>query len=166
MERKQKARKAEIARLRDERGATDPILILLFGGSFAVSGFIANAHNLNAKGDLYRIATAQAAFLAQNDRYGDLCVGPTVGGTASTELQTGSIGFTLTAGNNIKVATSAGGWVAVTKSASGTTYLRTSAATAVYEVPATVPTSTPTSVTLPSGITWGNVQADITAVRS
>ncbi len=172
---KLKAKKAEIARLREERGATDPILIiagiaitliLLVGGSFAISGFIANANNLNARGDLDRIATAQAAFLAEKDRYGSLRVGPTVGGTTSTELQTGSIGFTPTAGNNIKVTTSAGGWLAVTKSASGTTYLRTSASTAVYEVPATVPGTVPAAVTLPSGITWANAQADITAVRS
>ena len=74
---KLKARKAEIARLREERGATDPILIiagiaitliLLVGGSFAISGFIANANNLNAKGDLDRIATAQAAYLAAKQR--------------------------------------------------------------------------------------------------
>ena len=93
---KLKAKKAEIARLREERGATDPILIiagiaitliLLVGGSFAISGFIANANNLNAKGDLDRIATAQAAYLAEKDTYAD----------SVATLGSSSIGFTPTA---------------------------------------------------------------------
>ncbi len=139
-----KARKDEIARLREERGATDPILIiagiaitliLLVGGSFAISGFIANANNLNAKGDLDRIATAQAAYLAANDRYGALSVGPSVS-APNTELQNSSIGFTPTAGNNIKVSTSPSGWTAVTKSASGDIYLRTSQSTQVFQLSA------------------------------
>jgi hypothetical protein len=138
-----KARKSELARLREERGATDPILIiagiaitliLLVGGSFAISGFIANANDLNAKGDLDRIATAQAAYLASNDRYGALSVGPNVG-TQNTQLQTSSIGFTPTAGNSTIVRTSANGWTAVTKSASGKAYLRSSSSADTFEVP-------------------------------
>lgn len=48
MLKKVKARKAEITRLREERGATEPILviagfqihlILLSGGAYAISGF-------------------------------------------------------------------------------------------------------------------------------
>ncbi len=138
-----KARKAELTRLREERGATDPILIiagiaitliLLVGGSFAISGFIANANNLNAKGDLDRIATAQAAFLASNDRYGSLSVGPGVT-SQNTELQNSSIGFTPTAGNSTIVRTSPSGWTAVTKSASGAVFVRSSTGTQTYEVP-------------------------------
>ncbi len=137
-----KARKAEIARLREERGATDPILIiagiaitliLLVGGSFAISGFIANANNLNAKGDLDRIATAQAAYLASNDRYGGLAVGPAYSSPV-TELQDSSIGFKPTAGNNVKVRTTKDGWTAVTRSGSGDTFLRTSKSTQVFQV--------------------------------
>jgi hypothetical protein len=137
-----KAKKAEITRLREERGATDPILIiagiaitliLLVGGSFAISGFIANANNLNAKGDLDRVATAQAAFLAANDRYGNLAIGPNVSG-ASNELAESAIGFTPTAGNSIKVRTSPSGWTAVTKSASGDIFLRTSQSTQVHQL--------------------------------
>jgi hypothetical protein len=133
---KLKAKKAEIARLREERGATDPILIiagiaitliLLVGGSFAISGFIANANNLNAKGDLDRVATAQAAFLAERDSYSN---------NVAT-LGSSSIGFTPTAGNSLTILTTptaSGGWVAVTESASGTRYARTSSGTAIIEV--------------------------------
>lgn len=120
-----KAKKAEIARLREERGATDPILIiagiaitliLLVGGSFAISGFIANANNLNAKGDLDRIATAQAAYLAENDAYA----------TSVDVLKNSSIGFTPTEGNPFTILVNGDGWVALTKSATGTVYARSS----------------------------------------
>ena len=147
---KLKAKKAEIARLREERGATDPILIiagiaitliLLVGGSFAISGFIANANNLNAKGDLDRIATAQAAFLAEKDTYAGQGVGTYTQATALTALSSSSIGFTPTAGNPIRLFASGSGWVAITKSASGTKYVRTSLNTTVTEsVPGTLPT--------------------------
>jgi hypothetical protein len=147
---KLKAKKAEIARLREERGATDPILIiagiaitliLLVGGSFAISGFIANANNLNAKGDLDRIATAQAAFLAERDSYAGEGVGTYTQATALTALSGSSIGFTPTAGNPIRLFASPSGWVAMTKSASGTKYVRTSASTTITEsVPGTLPT--------------------------
>ena len=152
---KLKAKKAEIARLREERGATDPILIiagiaitliLLVGGSFAISGFIANANNLNAKGDLDRIATAQAAYLAEKDTYAG--VGRNAPGTsdaftqatALSALSGSSIGFTPTNGNPIRLYASPNGWVAMTKSASGTKYVRTSLSTTITEsVPGTLP---------------------------
>jgi len=144
----------DLHRLREERGATDPILIiagiaitliLLVGGSFAISGFIANANNLNAKGDLDRIATAQAAFLAENDRYAGLGT-KAADGTSYTNasglfaLKNSSLGFTPTAGNQFRLFASDSGWVAITKSASGTKYVRTSLSTAVTEsVPGTLP---------------------------
>jgi hypothetical protein len=139
---KLKARKAELARLREERGATDPILIiagiaitliLLVGGSFAISGFIGNANNLNARGDLDRIATAQAAYLAQNDNFATLAVGPNVA-TKNTQLQSGALGFTPTANNSTIVRTSPTGWTAVTKSASGALFARTSQSSEVFEI--------------------------------
>ena len=143
-----KAKKAEIARLREERGATDPILIiagiaitliLLVGGSFAISGFIANANNLNAKGDLDRIATAQAAYLSEKDTYageGRNAPGTTVPFTQATALsglQGSSIGFTPTAGNPIRLFATASGWLAMTKSASGAKYVRVSNSTTITE---------------------------------
>jgi hypothetical protein len=140
---KLKARKAELARLREERGATDPILIiagiaitliLLVGGSFAISGFIANANNLNAKGDLDRIATAQAAYMVQKDGYGALAYGPNVS-SPNTQLQDAALGFEPSQGTSAIVRTSPAGWVAVTKSASGTVYLRTSQSGDTVEVP-------------------------------
>ena len=139
---KLKAKKAEIARLREERGATDPILIiagiaitliLLVGGSFAISGFIGNAHNLNAKADLDRIATAQAAFVAENDRYAGLGRNGYTQSTALTALRNSSLGFNPTAGNAIRLYASMDGWAAITRSASGQKYVRTSDSTAIRE---------------------------------
>ena len=140
---KLKARKSELASLREERGATDPILIiagiaitliLLVGGSFAISGFIANANNLNSKGDLDRIATAQAAYMVQKDGYGALAYGPNVS-TPNTQLQEAALGFEPSQGTNAIVRTSPAGWVAVTKSASGAVYLRTSQSGDTVEIP-------------------------------
>jgi len=146
-----KARKAEIARLREERGATDPILIiagiavtlvLLVGGSFAISGFIANANDMNAKADLDRIATAQAAYRASNDRFGTYAAGPNVG-TKNAQLSTAMVGFNPTESNSTIVRTSANGdsWAAVTKSASGKAYVRTSASPETVEVAGVVGSS-------------------------
>jgi hypothetical protein len=172
---KLKARKAEIARLCEERGATDPILIiagiaitliLLVGGSFAISGFIGNANDLNAKGDLDRMATAQAAYLAENDRYAVLAVGPNASGQ-NTQLQNSSIGFTPTAGSTSRARVSSSGWVAVTLSASGTVFLRTSVSSNIVAIPATTPaTNEAAGVLMPSGITWNAVMTDIADIRS
>jgi hypothetical protein len=58
--------------LRPDRAATDPILViaaiavslvLLVGGSFAVTGLIASGHDANAKNDLGRVAAAETALL-------------------------------------------------------------------------------------------------------
>ena len=163
-----KSKKAEIERLREERGATDPILIiagiaitliLLVGGSFAISGFITNANNLNAKGDLDRVATAQAAYIAEKDVYA----------TTATALQNASLGFTPTAGNAITIlASGANGWVAVTKSASGAKFVRTSGAAVIAESNAAGTTFTNGSaaytLVLPSGITLAQVTTAIAAL--
>lgn len=72
-----RARLTELRDLRSEKGATDPVLIiagiaitliLLVGGTFAVSGFINNAKNLNAKSDMDRISTAMDYRVATEDR--------------------------------------------------------------------------------------------------
>lgn len=56
-----------------DRGATDPLLViaaiavslvLLVGGSFAVAGVLDNSRDLNAKSDLDKVATAEAASTA------------------------------------------------------------------------------------------------------
>ena len=71
-----RARLHEIRTLREERGATDPILIiagiaitliLLVGGSFAVAGFMNNARNMNAKSDIERISIAMDHRVAMED---------------------------------------------------------------------------------------------------
>jgi len=65
-----KTAKAEVAALREERGATDPILIiagtaitliLLVGGSFAIAGF--EARESRNEDDSERVGEAQRAFL-------------------------------------------------------------------------------------------------------
>jgi hypothetical protein len=163
---------------RDERGATDPILIiagiaitliLLVGGSFAVSGFIANANDTNAKSDLDRIATAQAAFLAEHDRYGALSVGPGVS-TKNTELADSSIGFTPTAGNDALVHTTDQSWAAVTESASGRIFMRSSASATQVDVTSAVGTFSPWAearqnfVTNPAQVASGSSLERTTAV--
>ena len=144
----------DLHRLREERGATDPILIiagiaitliLLVGGSFAISGFIANANNLNAKGDLDRIATAQAAYLGTSDGYAPLRLNMPSGATTKTLLD-GPISFTPTAGNPLIVNVyGSNGWAAVTKSASGEVFVRFSSSTKVYSLGSgsTFPTTLP-----------------------
>ncbi len=132
-------------RLREERGATDPILIiagiaitliLLVGGSFAISGFIANANNLNAKGDLDRIATAQAAHLAETDSYANLRLNIVNPGTTNDALTRSSLGFTATDGNPVIASAFGSGqdqeWVALTKSASGEVYARFSTSSEIF----------------------------------
>ncbi len=139
--------RADLARLREERGATDPILIiagiaitliLLVGGSFAISGFIGNANNLNAKGDLDRIATAQAAYLAQNDDYASLRINIPTGGTVTRTLLNSPIGFTPTEGLPVIVNVFGSGsnraWAAVIESASGETFVRFSSSSTIYSL--------------------------------
>lgn len=155
---KLKAKKAEIAALRDERGATDPILIiagiaitliLLVGGSFAIAGFMNNARDLNAKGDLDRVATAQAAYMAENDKFA----------ANADALASSSIGFNVTDGNPLELAVSADGWVAATKSASGTVFVRSSEGTAI------VAAADAGTLTLPTGVNTAAVTALIASVN-
>jgi len=127
---------ARIGRLREERGATDPILVvaamavtlvLLVGGSFLISGIITNGQNLNAKSDLDKITVAEAASFAQGDRY--LAYNVTAAGdeTGSPLLSESSIGFNATEGGSINVVLEGGrGWNAASESVSGAIYLKTS----------------------------------------
>lgn len=58
-------------------------------------------------------------------------------GVSNLELQNSSIGFTPTAGNKTIVyqfgARSAGGWAAVTKSASGNMFVRLSTSSTIFD---------------------------------
>lgn len=136
----------ELRALRSERGATDPILIiagiaitliLLVGGTFAISGFINNARDLNAKGDLDRIAVAQAAYMAENGDFLTYRSNIRVG-TPDTRMEGTSLGFVPTEGSPLIVAKwgSVGAknarWAAMTKSASGEVFVRLSASTQAY----------------------------------
>jgi hypothetical protein len=167
-----KARKAEIARLRKERGATDPILIiagiaitliLLVGGSFAISGFIGNAHNLNAKADLDRVATAQAAYMAENDgNYATLVFGPNLGTptTAQKALMNSSIAFTPTEGTTLLVRGFANGWTAVSHSGNGEVFIRTSESSEILHE------NDRLRAVLPSGRSASQLLTDINNVKS
>lgn len=87
--------------IKDDRGATDPVviiagiaitLILLVGGRFAVAGFMNNARDLNAKGDLDRVATAQTAAMAASDAYQPSAAGPRImSGKANKSMAKGAI---------------------------------------------------------------------------
>lgn len=139
--------KRPITKAREDRGATDPILViasiavtlvLLVGGSFAVSGIIANGHNLNARSDLDKLAVAETAFYAENDVFS------AYDKTSNNKLEKSGVGFNPTDGGDLVAIAAAvspafpnGGWVAITKSAAsagGPFYIRTSERNATIEV--------------------------------
>lgn len=135
-----------MGRFKDDRAATDPVLIiagiaitliLLVGGTFAVSGFINNAKDLNAKADLDRVATAQTAARATSDTYRPSAAGPRImAGKSDASLATGGIGFVPSDGTTVVVAVGQRGWAALAESASGASFLRTSESSATIKVDA------------------------------
>jgi hypothetical protein len=139
---------ARIGRLREERGATDPILVvaamavtlvLLVGGSFLISGIITNGQNLNAKSDLDKITVAQAGSFAEGDTY--LAYKVTKAGIESGDtnsngdyLSATSIGFNITEGGGVNVTLDGGdGWNAASESVSGAIYIKTSMSNKIVE---------------------------------
>ena len=157
---------ARIGTLRQERGATDPILVvaamavtlvLLVGGSFLISGIITNGQNLNAKSDLDKIAVAQAASFAEGD-------GVETGTTnaAGDRLSDTSIGFNVTEGGSLNVVLVGGqGWRAASGSVSGAAYIKTSENNKVVEVRTETGASVPVSAAdlAKLGITQAQVDA-------
>lgn len=135
------------AAARRDRGATDPILviagiaitlILLVGGSFAISGMITNGKNLNAKSDLDKVTVAEASYYAANDGY--VAYDSTGTGTIKTDLENSAnggsgstVGFTPSANGHVIVNVAAGGWIAASKSASGTVYYKDSVSSTIYD---------------------------------
>ena len=86
-----------------------------------------------------------------------------------TELGSSSIGFTPTAGNPITILTDGGrGWVAITKSASGQKYVRTSGATTIADANNAGTTFTANgaayTLVLPTGITLAQVTTAVAAI--
>lgn len=134
-------------RFRRERGATDPVLvvagiaitlILLVGGTFAVSGLIRSAQDTNAKQDLDRVVSAQAAVMTAKETYMPTAVGPKVlSSKVNKALLTQQLGIEPGAQNTLVVAASGTGWAAMVQSASGATFLRTSTSTDIVEVDVT-----------------------------
>ncbi|MGW8431200.1 hypothetical protein ACWGJ9_08750 [Curtobacterium citreum] len=143
--------------LRRDRAATDPILViaaiavslvLLVGGSFAVAGMINNSKDLNAKNDLDRIATAQAAVQSSGGTY--LAFYADQNGTVDASnsskdsngkyLNQSTVGFTLSGAVDVVNSTNAGNspdgknWFAAEKSASGKYFVRTSTSSKTLEV--------------------------------
>jgi hypothetical protein len=138
--------------IRSDRGATDPILViaaiavslvLLVGGSFAVSGIVTSGHNLNAKTDLDKISVAESAYYAENDIYTayhsrtaktleDSNVGfrPTVGGQSAVFLSPAA----NASGSPVVAGQTKWGWAAISKSSKGQRYVRTSESQVITEV--------------------------------
>ena len=131
-------------RFRRERGATDPILVvagiaitlvLLLGGTFAVTGLVRNAQDLNAKQDLDRVVSAQAAVMTAKETYMPTAVGPKVlSSRINKSLLTEQLGVSPGEQNTLVVAASGKGWAAMAQSASGATFLRTSSSNDIVEV--------------------------------
>ena len=129
----------KLAELREERGATDPILViaaiavslvLLVGGSFAVSGIITNGQNLNAKGDLDKVGVAEVATFAAGDKY---LAYDSTGTGAALALEDSGIGFTPTEGGALQVVLTEGGWIAKSYSVNGTDYFKSSESNAIVD---------------------------------
>lgn len=110
-------------------------LVLMVGGTFAVSAFIASSHDRDARGELARVAAAQASFYTDNDRYASLAVGPDVK-SPNTELEKAKVGYKSNGANTV-VRTSRSGWTAVTESKSGKVFVRTSYSNRTDEVEGT-----------------------------
>lgn len=133
--------------LRRDRGATDPVLvvagiaitlILLVGGTFAVSGLIRSAQDTNAKQDLDRVVSAQAAVMTAKETYMPTAVGPKVlSSKVNKALLTQQLGIEPGEQNTLVVTASGSGWAAMAQSASGATFLRTSTSTDIVEVDVT-----------------------------
>ncbi len=131
-------------RFRRERGATEPVLIiagialtliLLVGGTFAVTGLVRSAQDINAKQDLDRVVSAQAAVMTAKETYLPTAVGPKVlSSKVNKALLTEQLGIEPGDQNTLVVAASGNGWAAMAQSASGATFLRTSTSTDIVEV--------------------------------
>lgn len=127
-----------------EAGSVDPVLIiaglaitliLIIGGAFGVSGFVKNAQDMNAKSDLDRVTSAQAAVMAAAEQYLPTAIGPRVlPDKKDTSLAKADVGFVTGAGNTLVIAVGSTGWAAMVESASGATFLRTSMSSAIVEV--------------------------------
>ena len=126
-------------------------LVLLVGGSFAVSGIITSGHNLNAMADLDKVSTAEVSQAAANDSF----IGYRQTGTAAGDqaLEDSGVGFHPTAGGKLSVVLSpapnaAGGpavagqtvwgYAAIAQSAAvgGPKFIRTSASQLTADVDA------------------------------
>ncbi len=151
----------------NDDGATDPILviaaiavslILLVGGSFAVSGMISNAKDLNARDQLQKIAVAEAALQAGGGvtAAGAKPVGDgglvftgsgsylnwkvTKDGTVTGDKtssgkylnEAGAVGFTPAEGVATEVVANDSGWVAGSLSQSGKQYWMSSTSSTIY----------------------------------
>jgi hypothetical protein len=141
-----------LAAIREERGATDPILvlatiavslILLVGGTFAVTGIITNGKDLNAKGDLDKVSIAETAYYAENDAFAAYLKNDKTAGspTIASKLENSGLGFNPTDGTDkllVEVTaptTSAPGkWKAASESASGKVFVKTSESNRIVTV--------------------------------
>ncbi|MGW8431202.1 hypothetical protein ACWGJ9_08760 [Curtobacterium citreum] len=177
--------------LRRDRGATDPILViaaiavslvLLVGGSFAVAGMINNGKDMNAKSDLDKVATAEAAWsgnpkvttvpnsyipylsgsTATALNYNLAATGGIVAGTA---LEKADVGFTPTDGGRVAVVTDSAytGWAAVSKSSTGAIFIRTSTSSKFGQLGGSAGNYTlPAGVTLPSSLSLAFLNSSLT----
>ncbi|WIE81232.1 hypothetical protein [Curtobacterium sp. MCSS17_016] len=118
-----------------DRAATDPILViaaiavslvLLVGGSFAVTGFIDRSKDLNAQKDLaaVRVIEADAANSGGFINYDSLSSPPP------------GVAYDATEGSKVRATACTDGWVAASTSPTGKTFVSTSASTATEEAPA------------------------------
>lgn len=148
---------------RGARGAADPtivaitiavLIVLAFAGIYTGRGFIEQARDTNAQGDLARVAAAQEFHAAGNSRYS----------ADVDELKSGRVAFTVSTDVDIEIAATEIGWVAsASHSKSGNVFYRSSDKPATYLVGPGDGDEVYNSIAdLPSpnvpGLSWNNVQ--------
>jgi len=150
-------------RLRQDRAATDPLLViaaiavslvLLVGGSFTVGGVVSQAKHLNAQNDLNLLAVAEASALANGYGYQ-----PFDSQGEKYLQETADTSFTLSDGGYMAAAVcpagTGNGWWAAARAADGTVWVRTSETNQAFQTPAA-------GITLPSCVTL-NWASDLVA---
>ena len=134
-----RAAAARFARLRGDRGATDPMLaigavvltlILVLGGTFLITNMVTSGRNLNATTDLDKIAVAESGYFTSNDAFA--AYGSFDKNAPSAPLEDSSIGFRPTSGASVVAIvaglTGAAEWAAASESAANgnPVFIRTS----------------------------------------
>ena len=175
---KLRAAVTRFARLRGDRGATDPMLaigsvvltlILVLGGTFLITNMVTSGRNLNATTDLDKIAVAESGYFTSNDTF--VAYGSFGVNAPSAPLEDSSIGFRPTADSAV-VAVVAGlagtaEWAAASESAANGNpiFIRTTESNKTVKLEGGAFTASAADLT-ELGLTTADVSALVTKVQA